>query len=383
MFQLAIHSILFVGDCCALDPILLRYNLHSHAEDCQVIMVSEGSYSVVITGGRSLLAAQLVANIRLDETLSCVCTRFDKRAPLDSAGGVFVQGSVNDVESLQSVCIDSNASILVHLAGWQQFHFDVGERCRRDFFNVNIQGTLNVLEVLPKTQVKSVLYISNTSINDDHSVSGWTAKTCETMFRHYASINDIDVVILRMPQYIPYFDTEQFQGNFSKWAQQFWNKEGIHLEDAANCCISCIKHFIKFQGRSKVASCTQISRSPVVLHPGCHWEDENEEQSRDFLRQCREISDVETLQKLVFDRYGGEFVNTIKKFQLSLQEIKGWNPKEKENILNGWKPKYSKAQVVYDLMKFGHEGTGIPMWAANPYPGSFVNDDGVYVEGGM
>ena len=58
-------------------------------------------------------------------------------------------------------------------------------------------------------------------------------------------------------------------------------------------------------------------------------------------------------------------------------------PKEKENILNGWKPKYSKIQVVYDLMKFGHEGAGTPTWAANSYPGSFVNDDGVYVEGGM
>ena len=67
-----------------------------------------------------------------------------------------------------------------------------------------------------------------------------------------------------------------------------------------------------------------------MLHPGCYWEDENEEQSRDFLRQCREISDVETLQKLVFDRYGGEFLNTIKKFQLSLQEIKGWNRKKKK-----------------------------------------------------
>ena len=44
------------------------------------------------------------------------------------------------------------------------------------------------------------------------------------------------------------------------------------------------------------------------------------------------------------------------------------------------KPKYSKIQVVYDLMKFGHEGTGTPTWAANTYPGSFVNDDGVYVE---
>ena len=38
--------------------------------------------------------------------------------------------------------------------------------------------------------------------------------------------------------------------------------------------------------------------------------------------------------------------------------------------------------VVYDLMKFGHEGPGTPTWAANTYPGSFVNDDGVYVEGG-
>ena len=342
-------------------------------------MVSKRSSNVVITGGKSLLAAQLAANVRLDETLSCVCIRFDRRAPLDSAGGVFVQGTVNDMESLQSVCVDSDASILVHLAGWDQYHFDVGEKNRRDFFNLNIQGTLNVLEILPKTQVRSVLYISSISTDDHQSVSGWAAAMCETMLRHYASMNDVEIVILRMPQYIPYFDTEQFQGNFSKWAQQFWNKGGIHLEDAANCCLSCIKHFINSQERSRqVRQVLKPKKSPVVLYAGSYWEDENEKQS-----SWREVSDAETLQKLVFDRYGGEFLNTLKKFQLSLHPPKELDMTETEIFLNGWKPKYSKIQVVYDLMKFGHEGAGTPTWAANSYPGSFVNDDGVYVEGGM
>ena len=112
-----------------------------------------------------------------------------------------------------------------------------------------------------------------------------------------------------------------------------------------------------------------------MLYAGSYWEDENEKQS-----SWREVSDAETLQKLVFDRYGGEFLNTLKKFQLSLHPPKELNMTETEIFLNGWKPKYSKIQVVYDLMKFGHEGPGTPTWAANSYPGSFVNDDGVYVE---
>ena len=48
-------------------------------------------HSVLMTGGKSLLAAQIIANIRKDEKLSCVCTRFDRKPPLDSAGGVYVQ----------------------------------------------------------------------------------------------------------------------------------------------------------------------------------------------------------------------------------------------------------------------------------------------------
>ena len=162
--------------------------------------------------------------MRLDETLSCVCIRFDRRAPLDSAGGVFVQ-ELSMIRSHYNQC----ALIQMHQFWyiWQgggQYHFDVGEKNRRDFFNPNIQGTLERLEILPKTQVRSVLYISSISTDDHQSVSGWAAAMCETMLRHYASMNDVEIVILRMPQYIPYFDTEQFQGNFSKWAQQFWNK---------------------------------------------------------------------------------------------------------------------------------------------------------------
>ena len=74
-------------------------------------------HSVLMTGGKSLLAAQIIANIRKDEKLSCVCTRFDRKPPLDSAGGVYVQGSIGDMESLRSVAEESSASILIHLAG--------------------------------------------------------------------------------------------------------------------------------------------------------------------------------------------------------------------------------------------------------------------------
>ena len=78
-------------------------------------------------------------------------------------------------------------------------------------------------------------------------------------------------------------------------------------------------------------------KSPVVLYAGSYWEDENEKTVK-----LREVSDAETLQKLVFDRYGGEFLNTLKKFQLSLHPPKELNMTETEIFLNGWKPKYSK-----------------------------------------
>ena len=49
-------------------------------------------------------------------------------------------------------------------------------------------------------------------------------------------------------------------------------------------------------------------------------------------------------------------------------------------MLNGWKPRYSRLQILYDLLKYGHKGMQGPLWAGNPSKGSYLNDDGVYIE---
>ena len=186
-------------------------------------MVSKGPSNVVITGGRSLLAAQLAANMRLDETMSCVCIRFDR-------GRHWTRLEAYLSRDLSMIWSHYNQFLLIQMHQfwyiWQGGTNIISTLVKKidAIFQPKRSRDTKRLEVLPKTQVRSVLCISSISTDDYQSVSGWAAAMCETMLRHYASVNDVEIIILRMPQYIPYFDTEQFQGNFSKWAQQFWNK---------------------------------------------------------------------------------------------------------------------------------------------------------------
>lgn len=337
-------------------------------------------HNILITGGKSLLAAQIISNLRKDEELSCICTRFDRKPPQDSAGGVYVQGTICDMESFRTVAEESNSKILIHLAGWQQYYYDIGAKHRKDFFDLNIQGTFSLLETLPKTGIKCIVYISNTATNIKSNVSGWSALMCENMLQHYASTYDVKLIILRMSPYIPHFDAEQFQGNFYEWAKQFWI-EGIHVDDAASACVNCIKIFACEMRNDNIR--LMKKSPPLILSVSSLFDNKHKSmaETKDFLNEWQEAIDNRSHAEFFSAVYGDEILEGLKRFQLEISRIpKLHDISRATKFLNGWKPKYSRLQVIYDLLKYGHKGMKGPAWAGNPNAGNFLNDDGVYIE---
>jgi hypothetical protein len=244
---------------------------------------SDGRTKILFTGGSGCLSAAIIQKLLSDNPKDLHCVRFDPQIPNDLVSGKYVQGSVTDKGSIIAACNLTGTSVLVHLAGWNQFDFDSGKKNREDFFHLNVKGTFQVLEALPRTKCGKLLYISSTSANDSNSVSGWACLTCENMIRHYASVNDLEVIILRIAPCTPPYDRSNYRDNYLRWCHDFWT-EGVHIDDAVDACIKGVRILIN---KSVTKRETMGSNYPPVLkkrimpivvagHVGCTREEYND-----------------------------------------------------------------------------------------------------------
>ena len=123
----------------------------------------DGRTKILFTGGAGCISTAIIQKLLADNPKNVQCVRFDPQIPNDLVGGKYVHGSVTDKGSVIAACNQTEASVLVHVAGWNQFDFDVGQKKREDFFQLNIKGTFQMLEALPRTTCRKILYISSTS----------------------------------------------------------------------------------------------------------------------------------------------------------------------------------------------------------------------------
>lgn len=147
-------------------------------------------------------------------------------APPKIAGAAHLPYSLLDHDRLPAALSDHDA--VVHIAAWHGIHEQAG-KTPRDFHDLNVTGTFNILEAAAGTGIKNVVFISSTSIEDRFGVYGHTKVLNEEMCRAYAARHGMRIVILRPRAFVPPWNRAVY-GDFIGWAQWFM-KGAVHVTD--------------------------------------------------------------------------------------------------------------------------------------------------------
>jgi nucleoside-diphosphate-sugar epimerase len=353
----------------------------SHAcEDDMEFDKQKQERGVLLVGGAGSLGAAITARLKNVSTRKYVPFRFDVDVPNDVAGGVFIHGSTLDAGSIAYACETSNAPVVVHLAGWNQSHFDCREKSRTDFFKLNIQGTFVLLSTLCKLSVKKFLYISSTSVLDPSSVSGWACLTCETMVRHFAASKRMKVVILRLAPCTPPYITN----NYSRWCQEFW-RDGVLLDDASDCVICALEYL--FDDDVEYDHCTPLRPVTVASSIGCSlktlrdWDMAMKQRGATTGRTTNASNTLhDTATEFFIDAYGDDLLEVAKRNMIDITAP----PLYRDNtlamkMLNWSGPMYSKLDMLRSLRTYGSDGPPLPHWKETQRGSSIFTDDGVEV----
>lgn len=156
--------------------------------------------------------------------------------PATSPGAEFVRGSVLDRAALANAV--AGAGAVVHIAAWHGFH--EGEKLKDafDFWDLNMTGTMNVLETMVRAGVRNLVFVSSTSVRLDASFYGHTKILGEQLVAWHARHRGINAAILRPRAFIPPTNRAVYR-EFSDWAKWFW-RGAVHVDDVASAAFRTI-----------------------------------------------------------------------------------------------------------------------------------------------
>jgi len=147
-------------------------------------------------------------------------------APPKIAGAAHIAASLLDHGKLPAALAGHDT--VVHIAAWHGIHEQVG-KTPRDFHDLNVTGTFNILEAAAGAGIQHFVFISSTSIEDRFGVYGHTKILNEEMCRAYAHRHGMRIVILRPRAFIPPWNRAVYS-DFIQWAQWFM-KGAVHVTD--------------------------------------------------------------------------------------------------------------------------------------------------------
>ena len=161
--------------------------------------------TVLITGGSGLIGTYITKELltRREEIVV-----YDLKPPADETGISFVNGTVTDKDRLVNTCKKYAVDKVVHLAALLQFGC---EQRPSDAIEINVLGTLNLLEVARGLNIKRFVFASSGAVygpieNDmietspifqGISLYGATKHLCEILGSRYQELYGISFIALR------------------------------------------------------------------------------------------------------------------------------------------------------------------------------------------
>ncbi len=131
---------------------------------------------VLVTGGAGFIGSHTVVELILDGHEPVVFDNFEnsKTSVLDRVSQItgypiaFVRGDVRDADALDQVMTDHRFDGVIHFAGLKA----VGESVEKplDYFEVNVAGSVAVLQAMRRQQVGAFLFSSSATVYGDPDV---------------------------------------------------------------------------------------------------------------------------------------------------------------------------------------------------------------------
>ena len=220
---------------------------------------------------------------------------------------------------------------IIHIAAWHGIHENQRTRTVYEFHDLNVTGTLNVLEAAAAAGVKRFLFISSTSVADRYGVYGHSKILGEEMSRAYAHRHGMEVIILRPRAFIPSWNTAVY-ASFPEWAA--WYARGaVHIADVSRAVLCAVDLLKKNGGLEPPA--------PIFTIDGAY----------DFTKKDLDTWDAEGPGS-TFRKYYPEDEDLLRKY--------GLDPARKPKVLDipdaeklpGYTPQYSLKNMLAELRRF-------------------------------
>ncbi len=161
--------------------------------------------------------------------------------PTHSALGVpsveYIEGSILERDQLRAAMKGSD--IVVHIAAWHGIHESKQEKTVYDFWDLNVGGTFNVFQTSAENEIKDIIFISSTSIDDRYGIYGHSKVLGEEIATAYAFRHGMNVITLRPRAFIPPWNRKVY-ANFIEWAKWF-AKGAVHISDVSQSVIKSIE----------------------------------------------------------------------------------------------------------------------------------------------
>ncbi len=188
---------------------------------------------ILLTGGSGDLGQTLIPLLNASHHSPVI---FDIQAP-DIGIENYRQGSLLDIFQIEDALV--GCDLVIHIAAWHGIHEARGLKTPQDFWDLNVNGTHNLLQSCINQQVTKLIHISSSSITKLSGYYGFTKRLSEATVKHFHQEHDLQTVTLRPRAFIPHWNRDVY-GDFLEWAKRFW-PGAVHIDDVAQAVMLSIE----------------------------------------------------------------------------------------------------------------------------------------------
>lgn len=208
--------------------------------------------NILITGGAGFIGSNLCESLLLnsDNTISCIDNFNDKYDPSVKRKNIrdlstiksftLYEGDILDKSFLYAVCESNSFDLIIHLAAMTGVRPSLKDPVT--YYNVNVMGTLNILEVMKKYDIENMIFASSSSLygnnrkvpfsehdNVDYPISPYAAskKACELLCYTYHHLYNFNINCLRF--FTVYGPKQRPDLAIYKFTKALFNDEPISL----------------------------------------------------------------------------------------------------------------------------------------------------------
>ncbi|MDD3050086.1 MAG: GDP-mannose 4,6-dehydratase [Candidatus Cloacimonetes bacterium] len=176
--------------------------------------------NILITGGAGFIGSHLCKKLIKNNNIICLDNLCDFYSPkikennisslLEKDNFTFYKADIRNRDDLHKIFEDNNIDFIIHLAAMAGVRPSIEQP--ELYYDVNVKGTLNIMECCKKYSVDKVVFASSSSVygnnkktpfsesdNVDFPISPYAAtkKSCELMIYNYHSLYNISAACLR------------------------------------------------------------------------------------------------------------------------------------------------------------------------------------------